>query len=317
MPKNITYSPVFDLVSMPRINSFSSLFGVYTQAEVYGVYIWSQHASASIYPLMQQLEIILRNSIDKVSRERFGDFWWNSIEVNSEFDNHKHFIDKIKKAERELKGKWARREKERLGLGKSDSLPPGLIFEPSHDDVVATSDLYTWQAVLVDAHVARSGDDPDKFLWPKSMPKVFRKYSDFNSSPHDARSSILNAINEIRDYRNRLFHHDCIWIKSGSTDKRSAIDTIRKKINLIEKVIGAISPSSKRALNKWGLFEHAKRVCSVKELDIYTDFQEGSDLSEEDESLFFRYYEMTNYGKETVSIKTNNGTLALYKMREN
>lgn len=315
MPTNISYSPIFELVSQPRLSGFSSVFNVSTDAEIYGAYIWSQHASASLYPLMQQLEIILRNSIDKVARQRFGDFWWESISKDDGAENHKDFIKNIKKAERTLKSKWTKKEKDKLGLGHKDTLPATSCFSPSHDDIVAATDFYTWQAILVDAYSAKAGQDSSRFLWPKSMSKVFRKYSDFDSSSNGARLEILNAINEIRDYRNRLFHHDCIWIKSHSSDRRSAIDTIRKKINLIEKIIGSISPSNKKALSTWGVFEQSRRVCSVGEFDIYTNFHGIGSLSDEDKVVMSKYYGMTNEGKDTVPINISDRTLALYRLR--
>ena len=76
MPQNTPVNTVLPLISSPRLGSYIVTFKPADDHELYGTYIWSQLASGSVYPLLQNLEITLRNAIDTEARKRFGDKWW-------------------------------------------------------------------------------------------------------------------------------------------------------------------------------------------------------------------------------------------------
>lgn len=318
MPQNINYSPVIELISPPRIRGFSNSFGIdeSNQCELYGVYVWSQNASASLYPLMQQLEILIRNSIDKEARRRFNDFWWDTVSVDHTRDNWNNFKNGINKAQKDLEKKWKKAERARLNLSSTDTLPATSVVPSfSHDDIVAATDFGTWMFVLIDAYSSSLPTEMNNYLWPKSMSKVFRKYDIFSNTPDQARREILNAINVIREYRNRLFHHDCMWVKARSSDRVSAIDSIRNKINLIEKLITCISPITMSTLNTWGIFSNSRRVCSVKELELYINVEHNFIFSAGEEALFNRLSSPAFDGTRTVPIGLADKTMAIYRLR--
>lgn len=268
MPQTISYPPIFELISGLRLDEYKIFLNDPHQPndfDLYGSYLWSQKAAASIYPLMQHLEILLRNSIDKEARRRFGEHWWNTIKTDNTNGNGANFQNGINMSIRALEKDWKQKERARLGLQPNDPIPTAPpVF--GHDKIIASTDFGTWKEILVNAHHTSDNSKKNDFLWPASMSKVFRKYNIYSSSPDQARLLILNAITEIRDYRNRLFHHDCIWVKTHSTDAMTAIDTIRHKINTIEKLIESISPLTLEAINKWGLNQSAKNTCSIQHL---------------------------------------------------
>jgi len=102
------------------------------------------------------------------------------------------------------------------------------------------------------------------------MSKVFRQYHVIDPSNLLARRRILDLVHEIREYRNRLFHRDKIWGSStGVVDARTAIDSIRKKINRMELLIKVIDQRLLNILGIVGVFTCARRVCSINELNIY------------------------------------------------
>ncbi len=315
MPSSITYAPIFDLISEPRLRSFDVFFDdEANEMERYGAYIWSQNASAALYPLMQQLEILLRNSVDRAARKRFGDYWWDKILVDKTKDDWNNFNYGINNAIKKLERKWKKKERERLNLPAGVAIPtPTPTFD--HDDIVATTDFGTWKEIFISAHYTSELNKQNEYLWPKSMSKVFKRYDLLGSNAEEARVEFLRLINEIKDYRNRLFHHDCIWIKSKSTDQKSAIETIRHKINLLEKLIKAMSPITHSTLNTWGVFYHARRICSWRELKIYLTFdQECSFTAAEVDSLSERFSSVSNHNA-TVSMGYNGVPLCIHKLR--
>ncbi|HHZ5935506.1 TPA: CAAX protease, partial [Escherichia coli] len=115
MPQRINdYKPVLSLLSTARLASVPAIFNVHTDLEKYGFSLWIQNAAASLYPLVQQLELVLRNSVDKAARTRFGERWWDTISYDTTKDNHDKFINCIRDAERSLLKKWKAKEVARL-----------------------------------------------------------------------------------------------------------------------------------------------------------------------------------------------------------
>ncbi len=313
MPNRINYSQILGLQSSARLGSISAVFNVTSDLERYGVSIWSQHASSSLYPLMQQFEVILRNSIDSVARKRFGDFWWDVIVMDKTKPNHKSFLSNIDKARKKLKREWVQKEMVKLGVN-DPSLITTQMPPLKHDDIVASTELFTWEALLYDAYSTDDAKLKDSYLWPKSLFKVFRKLDEIDNKHNDARKKLLDLITEIRNYRNRLFHHDCIWIKSKSVDPRTAVDTIREKINTIEKVIRVISPASQNALSTWGVFHNARRVCSVDELQIYTTVVYPQPAHGES-PVFNKYDGLTCNGRKTLPLDVGGNLCVFYRAR--
>lgn len=318
MPKNINYQPVFNLVSQPRLSRFDIFFTDIEEKDYkrFGIYLWSQNASASLYPMMQHLEVLMRNAIDKEARRRFGDYWWDIVHVDTSKSNHNNFKNGIQHAVRNLEKAWKKAERIRLGISQADSLPSSSSTPTfSHDDIVAATDFGTWKEILVSAYHTSNLAEQDNFLWPKSLSKVFRQYNTFDNSPDNAREDILNLVNELKDYRNRLFHHDCIWVKSKSTNSQNAIDTIRHKINLIEKLIKAISPITAKTLSSWGVFSHAKRICSTNELALYLEMTPLFDIENSEPEQIHDYFSNSSKANKTVPFTLKGKALGTYTLR--
>lgn len=114
MPHTFNYSQILPLASPQRLASYQLTFSPTNEKELYGVYVWAQHAVGSLYPLTNNVEIALRNSIDNEARRRFGDKWWMLPQFNNA--NTKDFIDNINKAKSSLDKAWKQAERIRLGL---------------------------------------------------------------------------------------------------------------------------------------------------------------------------------------------------------
>ena len=82
-----TSKAIEQLISSSRMDAFK--FGLlndpkhYSQQELIGSYIWNQQMAACIYPLLQNLEIFLRNAVDRAVRNKYGNFWWEKIFSNN------------------------------------------------------------------------------------------------------------------------------------------------------------------------------------------------------------------------------------------
>ncbi len=314
MPGSIPdYAPILSLLSPARLATIERTFGIQSPVEIYGFTIWLQNAAASLYPLVQQLELILRNSIDKAAKERFGEYWWNTIRYDNTKDNHTKFIKGIRNAELTLRQRGKNKQAARLGFNTpSEVASSASVF--GHDDIIAATTFSTWEAVLLEAWHTDLNQDKHLYLWPLSLTKAFRRLSVIDHRPTEARRKMLNLLKEIRDYRNRLFHYDCIWIKTKSVDAQTAVESIREKINIIEKLIIAISPATYKALDAWGLFTAARRICSVEELKMYTHLDYPG-VSEADAVVLEKLLEQTGCGKFSVPLMLKKQACVFYQLR--
>ena len=56
MPNTVNYPQIIPFISKGKMDAIKNTFGnTLTDRECYGIYIWSQKASAAIYPLLQEL----------------------------------------------------------------------------------------------------------------------------------------------------------------------------------------------------------------------------------------------------------------------
>lgn len=267
MPLRFNYRPVLELASPPRMASYQLTFTPSSDSELYGVYVWAQHVVGALYPITHHVEIALRNAIDKEARSRFGNFWWTRPEFSTAGAND--FQSNLSKAKGNLDRVWRSAERKRLGLPSNAALPTAPPAW-SHDKIVAATDFSTWQYVLRDDFASPTRSANANHLWPLSMSNVFRSFSLVDPSTATARIKILDLVHEIREYRNRLFHHDKIWMHAGPhMTAQLAIDSIRRKINRMELLLKIIDKRLVSILEKTGVLANARRVCSLNDLDIY------------------------------------------------
>lgn len=143
--------------------------------------------------------------------------------------------------------------------------------------------------------------DNHGYLWPKSLSKVFKNYARINTNPQKVRKTLIDLIFELREYRNRISHHEPIWVKAPNVnDARTAIDTIRVKINKIELIIEALDINLLKVMKKVGLFENARRVCSLEELNIYRYTKPFCALSPEQIAVIEQYCHDAKERNETI-----------------
>lgn len=145
MPQNANYASILPLITTPRLNHFITTFRPVKNCEVYGVYIWTQHAASSIYPLLQNLEITLRNSIDREATRRFGQKWWDNLALHCRGRKQSTmFYKKITAAIDKLNQDWEQEERQKGNRN------PGNPPVWSHDQIIAATDFSAWHFILKD-----------------------------------------------------------------------------------------------------------------------------------------------------------------------
>ena len=138
-------------------------------------YVWNIALSESLYPSLQALEVILRNTIHEAARQHFGrDDWFDDVQII----HHRHEVGALEKARSKL-----RRERKQPDVGR----------------IIAELNFGFWTSLLDRRY--------EQVLWPAMIRSAF---------PHmprrmRTRANLAQRFNEVRNLRNRIFHHEPIW----------------------------------------------------------------------------------------------------------
>ena len=138
-------------------------------------YVWNIALSESLYPSLQALEVVLRNTIHHAARAHFKrSDWFDDIEII----NHRHEVGALEKARTKL-----RRERKQPNIGR----------------VIAELNFGFWTSLLDRRY--------EQVLWPA----IIREAFPYMPRRYRTRINLLKRFNEVRRLRNRVFHHEPIW----------------------------------------------------------------------------------------------------------
>jgi len=217
--------------------------------------LWNAHACGALYPLIGAAEITLRNAIDQALTADLGTFWWSGARLR-----HRSFAPGaappyIVQAVHDNFVKAARKY---IGEVRSRYRVRGHIT-PSHAGVIAKTELSTWE-FLLDAEFMGRG-----LIWPKHLSAVFR-----GSWPARQAGTVLadarDLVATLRDFRNRLFHHEPAWKRYGVLTEADALQHLQEKLGKIENLLALIHPENLRLLQANGLLRDAYRACTSTEI---------------------------------------------------
>lgn len=143
--------------------------------EAIDLYHFNIKASESFYPVLSLYEVALRNSLARELRKEFGDNWYQ------QFFNEpglRRLTGKINTAKAQIAG---RNEVE------------------SSDKIIAELTMGFWVQLL--------NLEYEQVLW-----KPLRRAFPFMKKSQRQRKNVSGPVNRIRDFRNRVFHHEpIVW----------------------------------------------------------------------------------------------------------
>lgn len=227
-------------ISSARLNTYKSILKIKNEDEILRAYYWNKALCGSIYPVMQTLEVTLRNALNESVKlhhngKYLGKDWWFE-HMATDIQN-----SKIKKMSQIKRDKWLKadgvtRKKqsfaEQAVLGIIRDLHKENRIPILHDDVISRLTFGYWVSAL--------GSDYEdvtnkKLLWPNLLPHVF------SNTPHKPkRLKIEAALRRVKDLRNRMSHHEPIWKfyqldSTGKSDYSKPVYGLNTSLSLLEK----------------------------------------------------------------------------------
>ena len=174
-----------------------------TELEALTLYVWNIALAESFYPSLQNLEVALRNRIDKAITISTSDSWWfkdNTLIVNqSERDS-------VELAERRLNK---------------------VIASVTEAGIVSELSFGFWTALLASEY--------DRPIWRQA--EVLKNAFPYAPSHVRNRRAIAERFRSIKDFRNSVFHHDQIW----DLDLKREHDNIIEALTWLDPSLGKVT----------------------------------------------------------------------------
>ncbi|WP_171884929.1 MULTISPECIES: Abi family protein [Serratia] len=275
MPNSYDYTEPARLLSTARLSSYKVSLATQSDAQLFGAYCWNLAIVGAFYPLIQIIEVSLRNAINHVVCTKYqqeGKYWFELIPVTQDTnlqgdlvnaDQVKKFKDNNKKAK-----KSAKKALEEKGIAQPI---------PTIDQIISQTEFSTWEYIF-DKHFYNGAEK--NFLWPHELTKVFKKLprvTDKNPSFHQ-RDAIRRRIEEIRAFRNRISHNEPAWHVGSAKTKQEVISSLMEKLNNMMELLYWISPKFAKYVRDVGIETRIKQVLHINEINRYMHTFEQYDV---------------------------------------
>ncbi len=240
-------------LSKSRLDAYRNYFDCKDDAEALGAYLWNKSLSTAFFPLLQAVEVTLRNAIHTAATKHFSG--------NQEWFLMKRLAPANEKAKRlYLKG-----------YGKN--LKP-ITPRPDPDTIISSLMFGFWIDLLNGGY-----DDPvnNKLLWPTLIPAVFP-----NAKGNKAtRKSLHMRFKFIKDLRNRVGHNEPIWkikdakngggniTRHGPKTPAESIERLNVYVELLLEALRWMSTERHDFIRMSGIVDHLQQICSIEALENY------------------------------------------------
>ncbi len=222
-----------------------------------------------MYPILQCLEITLRNSLHITGSSAFqaSDWYEQALkhggDVKFKSDYAKWSEQFYRKSagypKQENKKAWISNHENMLKTAKKHLVRENKPTTASN--VVASVMFGFWVSFFEDAY---SGTDPRKFLWPHVESLIFKKGEGIQD-----RKLAHALLGELQELRNRLSHHEPVWKHKSVIDDITAIEFLNAQVDNALKLIKSLSHERFLYLQKTGKISFFREICSIGSLKSY------------------------------------------------
>ena len=166
------YGELRRATSSSRLIRYFALRPGIDDLEAFSLYLWNMSLCESLYPVLQGVEVTLRNSIHQAASATFGDEFW-----------FRHRL-------------LAREQGTILQLDSSFGASSNRVESGRY---ISECSLGFWVGLFRGEY--------EQILWTRLLPAVFPHAPRRSRS----RSELYARLDRIRRLRNRVFHHEPIW----------------------------------------------------------------------------------------------------------
>lgn len=313
------YLAVEAYISKARLKTYIALTNNGSLKECIGAYVWNKRVGAALFPLLQCLEVTLRNGVNNAASAHFTTAaWFDPLTKLAGHDYFHSFMNQypqfrndfyrkgVSSGSRKNKKIWTSRHENMLAQAK-DKL--SKASKPHHADaIVAELMLGFWVGMFEKNY--HDLNAPAR-LWPHLEPMVFPHLLPSERRHSDVHKKLL----PIKELRNRVAHHEPVWKHASVGNSVAAINMLTKIIDDVVLLINGISRERAGMLHESGIEGMARAICRKETLDFYLTGRISKDVSLrrlkrdllrhiDGKSIFPLSY--SNAGKDMIFLNLNN-----------
>lgn len=274
------------LVSPERLSSYACLTGTTDTSSLLRAYLWNKRLSSALFPVLQCLEVSLRNSIHSAACTHFRNQNWfdqltryhgdaqfrkelahPSTGVSFGNDWYRRGVSKGRRQNRKV---WKSRHEMMLERAKRQLQKAGKASTPGA--IIAELTFGFWTKLFERGYF----DPTDQRLpWPHIEHLVFPTLT-----PVERRfSSVHPKLLTLNQLRNRLSHHEPVWKDSSVHDAQTAMAFLDDFIDQTVDLLRGISRERYNVLLRSGQLSLLQGLATQRALDhyLYGDFGEQFD----------------------------------------
>lgn len=247
--RDINHTRLAPYISAARLRTYSTFFNPADPVELFGCYLWSKEVAAAFFPLLQVLEVTLRNAIHNEAHQKLGAYWFDNIATKPKLNGNQHrLVRNQARSVRDARNKI----REDLHLPQSATV--------SEDRIIAKMTFGFWTNLFSAAYEVNRNPQS---LWPALLRPVFP------NAPKGARNRaiIQGKLLTIKTFRNKAFHHEPVWNIGRPAQLQDAINRLIDTMDLILELIGWMSLDSVELIEKAGYVTVIRRTCSNEHLE--------------------------------------------------
>lgn len=260
-------------ISKSRLQTYASLVDGSDREALIGAYQWNKRVASALYPILQCLEISLRNAIHVAAKSYFNTSDWYDAVVKSAGDDYfrayikanpnkktRFYRNGVSSGQRNNRSKWTSHHENML-VNAKEKLQKAHK-KPIADAVIAELSFGFWVG-LFESHY--NDIQQSKRLWPQLESRVFP-----NLLPAERKhGKVLLKLKKIKELRNRLSHHEPIWKAHSVTDAITAVQYLNDLVDEILFLVNGISTHRNNLLYQSGKVLYFKGICSEDCLNHY------------------------------------------------
>lgn len=226
-------------LSTEKLDTYRQVLDCKNDGELIAVYMAMQSIMSHFFPVVQLLEVTLRNSIHRAATTRFkDDEWYSKIPYTDE-------------------------SKKQVDFAMQQCLNDvGVKY--TNNDLISRLPFGFWVHMLDKKY--NNPRENDLNLWQTQFDKCFPNAKANGVSLN----TLFQKLGTFNKFRNRLFHHEPAWKGRKTKDRSDAIKYLHAMYKEHLEVINLLSISKRELLGILGFVESFNNECDIKRLDRYT-----------------------------------------------
>ncbi|MCK8540590.1 Abi family protein [Yersinia ruckeri] len=238
----MTITAITQSLSTPRFATYQlPILGGTSPEQCLGMYLWNKQLASAFLPVLQIVEISLRNAIHQ------------SYVAAQEAEIEKSFPQPTWAARKEAAKSWFinvftpinnREANRNIEAAKRQLTIDRKLHTP--ENIIAKLTFGFWVSLVKNDYDTRRATYLT--LWPDLRAEVFPNAVDTNTRNPLSINSIGNELKEINKIRNRLSHHEPLWRNNSAYQVEEIINKVIEHYDRCLKVINWINPSNLKLL---------------------------------------------------------------------